>query len=878
MIYFETIDKFNSILGDKRPPGIAEHGKVLSWDNDTKLFVYTDITEAIVPVNTKLLDGLVSKGTDGAINYVWKLDANLNPAWRQEVTDVKLAGVARINGTNTVRFTMSDGSTHDLSLGSKAWDSVSDFTAGSDFQVLFNKSGVVTGEDAFQYDYITNQIKLTDTSGLLVKKTSVDSDFIKILDYLGAGVVELGDNIHIREAVKVGTYAGGQPEAGMIHYDGTKPQWYNGTAWVDFANTVDTFMSTIAQGSASDSTNDDYKLTFTLNDATTFVLQLGANAFNSKFIPVVSGIAGNLQLSDGAGNLTSSVNLTFLNDVLKLAGILEIVPTDPATHAGDNDGTIFTGTDDHIYAVMNGGNVRLDGITYTVNNLGAGKQVFKDITQTDDNNYIINQRTLIQGANVVLTETADGIQIDATAGVAGGEANIGSSIGDEIPVFKQKNGVALEFYTLKGGTDLDINLHNDVLTFNVTGAAANHYLNDISGDISVKVGSEIYSIANKPLGTKLVTFGREGIDNFEVEFGNNAFNSEVIRNLTKLTNKSELPLDVGTVDDKYKLHLEFNDTDNNSISKFDYQLGVNAFNSLNIPALVSGDPMVWTLGTKNLTSKITYKPDASNAATSELTVFDINFDGTLSYNEGTKTLGVVTSSNKFLSAVERVPATSNIKFTLNDASILTLTDLGDLAFLNTIPIATAGLLGGVIAGANVSIDAAGVISVAAPDSGTDISRLVSYDVDSGFSVGDKTQARTNIIAAHLNGHTDETFAADYLNLQRLLGATHVGWADWDLQATDLETGYHKLAALRVAGSQITSTYSAVGFRKMDSYSAVAANYLDFTVGDDGNIYWYSYMSGVKTKIMMLSPRTDSEAGEVYDLHVKGEIVEFSNAL
>jgi len=83
-------------------------------------------------------------------------------------------------------------------------------------------------------------------------------------------------------------------------------------------------------------------------------------------------------------------------------------------------------------------------------NVGAGEgAVFKDKVGVD-----LRFRTLKQGSNVVITENADEIEIASTDT---GEVNTGSNVGaGEGTVFKDKTGVTLNFKSLKQGANIVI--------------------------------------------------------------------------------------------------------------------------------------------------------------------------------------------------------------------------------------------------------------------------------------------------------------------------------------------------------------------------------------------------------------------------------------
>jgi hypothetical protein len=130
---FRTIRQTSHIDGSNRNPGIGEHDKAMVWDNNSQKVKYVLING--LSANSKTVDGYVAKGDDSsAANYIWKLDATKNPAWRLEEY---LASITKVG--NSAVFTMNSGGTKTLALGALAWQ---DSVIGSVTSV-FGRSGDV---------------------------------------------------------------------------------------------------------------------------------------------------------------------------------------------------------------------------------------------------------------------------------------------------------------------------------------------------------------------------------------------------------------------------------------------------------------------------------------------------------------------------------------------------------------------------------------------------------------------------------------------------------------------------------------------------------------------------------------------------------------
>jgi hypothetical protein len=152
------IRQFSRLVGTNRNPDVNEHQAVPRWDNNAGYFTYIRLT-----TNSKTVEGMVAKGDDSAAgNYIWKLDASKNPAWRKEQF---LVSVAKNPSGNNAIFTMNDGETYSLPLGSLAWsnDTIENMLVTSVFGRVGDVIAVAGDYTAAQ---VTNAFDVTtDTLG-----------------------------------------------------------------------------------------------------------------------------------------------------------------------------------------------------------------------------------------------------------------------------------------------------------------------------------------------------------------------------------------------------------------------------------------------------------------------------------------------------------------------------------------------------------------------------------------------------------------------------------------------------------------------------------------------------------------------------------------
>jgi len=252
---FRTIRQTSHIEGVNRNPGVGEHDKLMAWDNNAQKVKYVLVTG--LNANSKTADGYVIKGNDSsAANYIWKLDASKNPAWRLEEY---LTSIAKVG--NSAVFTMNSGGTKTLALGALAWE---DSITGAVLSV-FGRSGVVLAQSG---DYLASQVtnaldKLNDTlddvlEGDTVKyftssyKAQVDANTLARHQHLNKAQLDLitnaGDGV-IPTAAQISewdTYSSGDAQ-NVMDTIAAFIQANTGISWV-YDDALNLFTPTISLG------------------------------------------------------------------------------------------------------------------------------------------------------------------------------------------------------------------------------------------------------------------------------------------------------------------------------------------------------------------------------------------------------------------------------------------------------------------------------------------------------------------------------------------------------------------------------------------------------------------------------------------------------
>lgn len=135
--------------------------------------------------------------------------------------------------------------------------------------------------------------------------------------------------------------------------------------------------------------------------------------------------------------------------------------------------------------ITNGGALALppgSGEANTASSLGSGEAVFAQKSGVD-----LQFKSLVAGTNVTLTSDGTSITINASGGSGSGEENTASNLGAGSQVFAQKSGVDLQFRTLVEGANISLNQTANTIEISSTasGGATNEYLIELSADSGI---------------------------------------------------------------------------------------------------------------------------------------------------------------------------------------------------------------------------------------------------------------------------------------------------------------------------------------------------------------------------------------------------------
>jgi hypothetical protein len=190
---FRRIRQTARIGGENRNPGVSEHGKAMVWNNISKEFEYV-LYNSLLP-NSKTNSGYVMHGDSSAgPNYVWKLDAQKNPAWRQE--QYLQSAVSQTAG-NSLVLTMSEGGVYTIPLGALAW--VDEVESAVDS--VFGRTGEVTSQNGdYTASQVTNAFDKSANTLNDIQEGSVNKHFT--VDYQNAiNANTIARHIHLNKGV-----------------------------------------------------------------------------------------------------------------------------------------------------------------------------------------------------------------------------------------------------------------------------------------------------------------------------------------------------------------------------------------------------------------------------------------------------------------------------------------------------------------------------------------------------------------------------------------------------------------------------------------------------------------------------------------------------
>ena len=744
---------FHEIDSESRMPNINEHLKHIRWNNTTEAFEYLTVNDLNI-TNVTQVDNTITIIRSDATQWQFDLPDTSDLALPGD-TKILFDQADAIGGVDNFKY---DYSNHRVILsnskglygyvtGDSKSHSILQYLGNRNLFVNFSSDKTaIAGTDNSAMGYealatVTTGIRnvaigmlagsniATDASGNVLigsyagrLETGSNKLYIHNTNYttLGDfqdnsllygefdnGYLRVNNRLNVSEEVQIGAFdVGNTPAGGMVQFVDAgggllKPQYYDNTVWVDFANGINNYVT------GGSWTSDILTLT-----------RQGLGDLNISVPDTYYESSGNiyrLQLSGGDNSFIHTDSLTWsVNDVLTVDGAIKLSPhalgdfpvvegniINTGTHIYayiggtylqlDNDSTTGEanhgeniGTSVEVYAGLNTatkdlqfyelkGNTKIDispanefgnilfDVDYTVSgeNLGAtGVGIYKTTTHTPTTSILGIKKLYSSDSSVVITAYDDYVNLVATGG-AGGEVNDGENVGtgegriyDEV---NGKNGLLLPYRTLKQGTNITIvtdtgnkyvTIDSDaliVVAANIAGGDANIYKNytdDGSG------------------GRTLNLRGIKGVDDIEV-----AVVADVI--------------EVG----------------------FDPLIKIPAIGGVTTP--------VATDANKTLTWSLTYDEDVRNSSPTTESIVQIKLGSNLIYTPATNTLESIGSGDPLEivanstivrnpdGTVDRVSSNRDVVFTKDSGVYVTwdgttspTSGLGWLAFENDFPVAS----------------------------------------------------------------------------------------------------------------------------------------------------------------------------------------------
>lgn len=753
---------FHLIDGESRMPNATEHLKHIRWNNTLGAFEYIevadnhitdvdtvdttvtitmadateytielpDISNLALPGDTKILfDENGAIGGRSALTYDYTnqrviLTDSQGIYGKVTAYDGSIQNIIQYLGQNSLYLNYGNTkSTSDMAdnnaIGRGALGAV---TTGDDNIAIGKQAGANVSSTSSRNVFIGPYAGRIEPGN--DKLYIHNADFTTLADFqeqslfygdFSIGRVWINNRLAVREEIKIGEFdVGNTAEGGMVRMTDAgggllKPQYYDNTVWVDFANGINNY---VTGGSWASNI-----LTLTRAGLGDLNITVPDTYYPS------SGTQYKLQLSNGDSTFIHDNNLFWTaNDVLSVDGAIRVYPNTFGDFPLEEGMLVNTGA--HVYMYLDGTYKQLDneataGEANRGENIGGEIEVYANFdsvnkylqfftVRTLDSRLIITQNTgnetidfdldleftlVDAGAtgvgvskgvtgstgtdvefsikklyssdgSVVITSYTNYLDLVATGG-AGGQINDGENVGtgegriyDEV---NGKNGLLLPYRTLKQGTNISIStdtvnkyvtISSDALLVtaaNIAGGDANIWKNNTDD------GSGNRTLNLRPL---------KGVDDVEVNL-----NGDVI------------------------------------------EIGLNA--SLAIPDISGIIAPVATDANKTLTWSINYDADIRNSSPTTEEILQIKLGSNITYNPTTNTLDSLGGSGNPLNnvinhtivrnvdgTVNRGSSNRNVKFILNNGDIITWDSeeddtygLGWLAFENDYPIATNAIKG-----------------------------------------------------------------------------------------------------------------------------------------------------------------------------------------
>ena len=530
--------------------------------------------------------------------------------------------------------------------------------------------------------------------------------------------LRINNRLEIPQEVKIGTFdVANTPSAGMIQFvpyglpGEMKPQFFDGSLWLDFATGANNYLSSVTKATADVGTTDNaYKLTFVRNGLADFLLQLGANAFNSTVIPsaLPTAASGYLQLSSGDiddGNrgfaYTTDLRWDQSRQELAVNGSLLLAPmtlTSPLDGVIKYDGSHFYGyakTDDGITSEWRILDAPGTGEPNTASNAGTGgvgvwfdksgfDLRFKNIKSTDPRIVVtdsagtktidLSTAITLLGSNVapVTVKTYSGSVFGSVATPTGvsPEVKFKKLISNTVQITENANEVILEVTGVGGGeSNSAINIGTGIpiykdkvgadLRFKSIKAAGNHITTSANVDgLQLNIDGEDITFTNLGTGVKTVT--QDGVNSYV--FTQKTWIDGTATTIEETTNN--LKIDINT----------------------------------DIPAIIPTPTPEWVLGGApgqgTLNFKSTFSADVrTSGVLTPTTFYTLKIGPGLFYDYTTNTLTSTSSGGSatdyVLSNITRTPATNTLNFISSDpvggsSDIIRSYTLGSLAFLDSL--------------------------------------------------------------------------------------------------------------------------------------------------------------------------------------------------